>query len=373
MLLRSDTALEGFGILDQFDSPFMHEAFLRASEGRICSGPVEFVDEQGYRLAWEEQRSSFALGATVATYWAHGYGPIGGGFCSSGGEWERSEVGFHTALDRMADASGADLIVWPYFPLEAREFGWLCSWLSGRLDRDVSRLMLSMREHKRAFLDARAGDARTGQEGRGTGGGIVLSRNKRKTLGRQVRRLEELGGVHFRSTLQDLATDEAMERFLLTESSGWKAQHGTALAVDEKLNAFVMGFMPQMIEEGRAQVDLMMLDDKCIAGLISLRAGRGLFSWKTGMDEVYKRFSPGVHMLLHVSEEAVRDDSIDYVDSLADQGHPVAEHIWAGRRRYAQLFLPLNSHGIAASQSLRAAMAGKDSARYWLKKALGRA
>ena len=367
MLLRSDSTLEDFGILDQFDSPFMHEAFLRASEGRICAGPVEFVDEQGYRLAWEERRSSFALGANVATYWAHGYGPVGGGFCSSGGEWERSEAGFCAALDRMADASGADLIVWPFFPLEAREFGWMCSWLSGRLDRDVSRLLLFLREHKRAFLDAGADHGDIDADG-----GISLSRNKRKTLGRQVRRLEEMGDVHFLSTLSGLETGEAMDQFLLTESSGWKAQHGTALAVDEKLKAFVMGFMPQMIEEGRAQVDLMMLDDKCIAGLISLRAGRGLFSWKTGMDEVYKRFSPGVHILLHVSQQAVGDDSIDYVDSLADQGHPVAEHIWSGRRRYAQLFLPLNNHGIAASQSLRAAMVGKDSARYWVKKALGR-
>ncbi len=90
------------------------------------------------------------------------------------------------------------------------------------------------------------------------------------------------------------------------------------------------------------------------------------------MDEVYKRFSPGVHILLEVSQQAVNDPDIDYVDSLADAGHPVAEHIWGGRRAYGQLLLPLNARGRVAALSYSSASFAKQQARYWAKKALGR-
>ncbi|WP_157747512.1 GNAT family N-acetyltransferase [Cohaesibacter sp. ES.047] len=349
----------------------MHEAFVRASEGRLRPGPLHAISEQGYDFAWDVKRLLPSLGAKIATFLAHGTAPLGAGFSShtlAAGDWTRTEAAFCNALDRMADASGADVIVWPYFPLEAQERGWLSSWLSDRLDRDISRLLLSSHEHQRAFLDAQINP----DEPDGEYAGLSLSRNKRKTTGRQLRRLSELGQVHFRSTRGDLDLTEAMDVFLRTEASGWKAKSGTALAVDHGSRTFVESFMPAMIRDGLGQIDLMMLDDKCIAGLISLRAGRGLFTWKTGMDEVYKRFSPGVHVLMHVSQEALRDDTIDYVDSLADAGHPVAEHIWSGRRSFGRLYVPLNSHGIAAAQSLRASILLKDKARYWAKKVLGR-
>ena len=187
-----------------------------------------------------------------------------------------------------------------------------------------------------------------------------------------MRRLEEFGTVEFISTRDGLAKEEALDTFLQVEASGWKATRGTALAVDPKLRAFVGDFLPQMLAEDRAHIDLMRVDGRSISGLVSFRAGQGLFTWKTGMDNVYKRYSPGVQILLELSRQAIADPGIDYIDSLADSGHPVAEHIWAGRRGLALLFVPLNSMGIAAAKGLRAAYVARDTARYWAKRSLGR-
>ena len=368
MLLRSDATHIDHGILDQFDNPFVHDAFVQAASGRICQGPVEVVRHEGYRLGFEISRPVHGLKARIANFWSHGYGPIGGAFLDPKGDSLRSCSRFHSALDRMQEASGADLIVWPYFPLQSSEFVWLQDWISQRSAQNRERPFLAMGRHQRAFLDCRSGV--NSQE---PPMGLSLSRNKRKTLGRQRRRLEDLGSVGFCSTGDDLALDFAVEAFLKVEASGWKARKGTALAVDPKLKSFFEDFIFDMVKEGIAQIDLMLLNQDCIAGLVSFRAGRGLFTWKTGMNEVYKRFSPGVHMLLETSRAAVADPDIEYVDSLADEGGLVAEHLWAGRRRYAQLLIPMTAHGSLAAHSFRAASLGKDAARYWVKRLIGRA
>ena len=365
MLLKSTPAGDGGDIFDQFDSPFVHEAFVQAGDGRITAGPVACIAGHGYCLPFETERSLFSLGCRVCRYWAHGYGPLGGAFFDEAGVAHRSEDGFHAALDKMVKTAGADVVLWPYFPLEAREFAWLHQWAELRVGPWAGRSVLAMRAHCRAFLDCRS-------EGASASAGLSLSRNKRKTLGRQERRLKELGKLELVSTTRMLDHDRAIEAFLKVEASGWKAQKGTALAVDSQLLAFVGEFLPQMLDEGRARIDLLMLDELPIAGLVSFRAGRGLFTWKTGMDEDYQRFSPGVHVLLAVSREAIANPDIDYVDSLADEGHPVAEHLWAGRRRYAHLLVPLTVKGYVASHTLRAGYTGKDRLCYWVKRALGR-
>lgn len=346
--------------MDLFDSPFVHPAFIEAADGRICAGPVQQVHQGGYRFHYENKRSAPSLGASYATLWGHGYGPIGGCFLDLDGRHQRNEADFRAGLKALIDKAGADFLIWPYFPIEAREFQWLRAFLVDHFGPSASMLM--RRAHQRGFLDCR-----TAQDAC-----LTLSRNKRKLMGRQRRRLEEMGAVRFVSTRDGLDDGEALEAFLKVEASGWKARKGTALSVVPALNAFTHDFLPPLLAEGRARIDLMMLDDHCIAGLVSLQAGRGLFSWKTGMDEVYKRFSPGVHILHHLSLQALADPDIDYVDSLADAGHPVAEHIWGGHRAYAQLFVPLSAYGRVGALSHSAAADGKQQARYWAKRLLGR-
>ena len=351
---------------DLFDNPFVDETFVRASEGFFTAGKILHVQSAGYRIPFDVIRNSSSLGVKAAHFLAHGSSPLGGAFWNPDGAYERNEGAFHEVLDQLAEASGADVVLWPYFPLDAREFQWLQNWLGDRLGASGANQILMARKHFRAFLNSES-DAISEEEG-----GLQLSRNKRKTTGRQLRRLSELGALEFQSTRDKLPVSEAIETFLRVEASGWKAQSGTALAVDEKLKDFAHKVLPKMLEEDRVRIDLMTLDGRSISGLISFRAGRGMFTWKTGMDDVYKRYSPGVQILLEASRQAIEDPGIDYVDSLADSGHPVAEHIWSGRRSLALLFIPLSTFGMVATHGLRTAYVARDNARYWAKRALGR-
>nr|WP_321461020.1 GNAT family N-acetyltransferase [uncultured Cohaesibacter sp.] len=367
-MLQKTRAIQDLNCLtDRFDNPFVDDVFLRASEGLFTRGALHCVETDGYLLPYELLRDAGTLGIPVARFLSHGSSPIGGAFWNPDGRHERQETAFHAALDQLADAARADVLLWPYFPLQARELGWIDSWLSKRLGLSSDRSQIVMaRQHSRAFLNCSSGAV--GEED----GGLHVSRNKRKTTQRQWRRLADLGEVTFESTRDGLGPDDAIEAFFRVEASGWKASAGTALAVEPGLSAFARTVFPQMIARERAQIDLMMLNGHCISGLVSFRSGRGLFTWKTGMDDVYRRYSPGVQILLEASHQAISDPDIDYIDSLADSGHMVAEHIWAGRRSLALLFIPLSTFGMVASHGLRGAYVARDSARYWAKRALGR-
>lgn len=350
-------------MIDQFDNPFMHEAFLRAGEVHLTGGPVEMVSRAGYKLAFKPERSAFALGSRFLRVWSHGYAPLGGCYFPSGGDECRSVDDFSTLLDDMAATAEVDFVLWPYFPTEAMEYQVLKDWLR---DRGNFLSPVETRTHVRAFLDS---SAPLGEEGLA---GLSLRKKKRKELGRQSRRMADIGSVHVVSTWQGLDHQDAIEHFLKVESSGWKAGKGTALASDESLTAMVWDFLPRMLEERKAQIDLMLLNADCVAGMISLRAGRGLFTWKIGMDESLARFSPGVQMMLEVSHMAIADKTIDYVDSLADPDHPMVDHLWGGRRAYSTLFIPLNKKGISAAHAMHFAMTGKDRMRIFAKRLLGR-
>lgn len=366
MRMNGTNAYQAREIVDQFDNPFMHEAFLKAGEDRIYNGDVRFIDVDGYRLAYLVERPVAAFGFRVARFMSHGYAPVGAALFSSDGGLVRSPEIFARALDALADHSGVDLALWSYFPLQSMEFEVLGRWVSDRVGENANQAILRMGTHERAFLDASRENAP-----RGLSWQCMISK-RRKEISRLYRRLEDLATVEVLSTHEGFDQDEALRLFMKVEASGWKAVRGTALASNPTLTAFVEGFLPQLIRENKAQIDLMMLGDECIAGMISLLGGRGLFTWKIGMNEMYRPYSPGVQMMMAVSRRAIADPRIDYVDSLADAHHPMVDRLWRGRRRYAHLFIPLNASGRLASYSLRSSCQGLSQAKSMVKKMLGR-
>ncbi|WP_316862977.1 GNAT family N-acetyltransferase [uncultured Cohaesibacter sp.] len=352
--------------VDHFDNPFVQEVFVRAGEGRVTAGKIHIAQAGGYRFPFEIFSNAASLGARVARFWAHGYGPVGGAFWDPDNLFVRNEKDFCNGLDHLAQTSGVDVLLWPYFPIDTSEYRWLSGWVKNRLgEGDMSRIVMS-RLHERAFMqsDPSAMEARCC--------GLSLSRNKRRTTGRQERRLKELGSLRFESTAKGLGHGDALEQFFKVEASGWKGLSGTALAANPDMLAFARDFMPDLLAAGRLQIDMLMLEDRCISALASFRAGNGLFTWKTGMDEVYKRYSPGVQILLEVSRQVMANPDVDYIDSLADSGHPVAEHIWSGRRRLAVLFVPLTEKGRVACRGMKLGYQVNDTARQWAKRLLGR-
>jgi CelD/BcsL family acetyltransferase involved in cellulose biosynthesis len=122
-----------------------------------------------------------------------------------------------------------------------------------------------------------------------------LSRNHRSQLGRRRRALEREGRLVFRTTV---AGDEQLERdlaaFFRVESSGWKSGAGTAILSDPRSERLYSDFAKSAAAAGWLRLHLLELDGVAVAADLDCAFAGGMFLIKTGFDERYGRFSPGL-------------------------------------------------------------------------------
>jgi hypothetical protein len=83
--------------------------------------------------------------------------------------------------------------------------------------------------------------------------------------------------------------------------------------------------------EGKAQIAQIALDGRPIGAMITLRSGDVAWTWKIAYDEGYARFSPGVQILLDVTQTLLDDPKIARADSCATADHPMIDHVWRER------------------------------------------
>jgi hypothetical protein len=105
--------------------------------------------------------------------------------------------------------------------------------------------------------------------------------------------------------------------------------------------------------------------ERPIAALVTLRSGSTAWCWKIAYDEAFGRFSPGVQLLLDVTQGLLDDRSVTCADSCATAGHPMIDHIWRERLGLADRLVrlgPQRQLAFAAACTLerlrRAAIAG---------------
>ena len=93
---------------------------------------------------------------------------------------------------------------------------------------------------------------------------------RRRELGRNRRRLEELGTVSIRTETHGAGLAQAVQVFLQLEANGWKGKMGTALACSTAGRAFAeLAFGT----DGVCRIDLLMLDSRPIAASIIVFSG----------------------------------------------------------------------------------------------------
>jgi CelD/BcsL family acetyltransferase involved in cellulose biosynthesis len=136
-----------------------------------------------------------------------------------------------------------------------------------------------------------------------------VSRNLRSQLGRRRRALERAGRLRFRTTSGGEALEHDLEAFLRLESSGWKADSGTAILSDPRTARLYRGFATAVAAAGWLRLHLLELDGVPIAGDLDCAFGGGTFLIKTGFDERYAEFSPGLVLRGAVLRAAIEEGS----------------------------------------------------------------
>ena len=71
--------------------------------------------------------------------------------------------------------------------------------------------------------------------------------------------------------------------------------------------------------------------------------GGDVFTWKMAHDTEFAAQSPGFLALLGLTEAVLDDAYVNRIDSLADAGHPIVDHIWHQRRAIGTLLVPAGS------------------------------
>ncbi len=174
---------------------------------------------------------------------------------------------------------------------------------------------------------------RAALRGGGRAGLAALSPKGAKELRRQRRRLAELGTLAHVTAETDGDVRSDVERFLALEAGGWKGAAGTAMLSSSARTAFLRTATRMLVRRGLCRVDSLTLDGVPVAMAVTLRAGDTDALWKIAYREDVARASPGVQLVLAITEARRRDGRAAVIDSCAVPGHPMIDRLWRDRIR----------------------------------------
>ena len=139
-----------------------------------------------------------------------------------------------------------------------------------------------------------------------------VSRNLRSQLGRRRRSLEREGRLVFRTTTGGEELERDLATFLRVESSGWKAGTGTSILSDPRTERLYTEFAKAAAAAGWLRLHFLELDGVPVAADLNCAFASGMFLIKTGFDERYGQFSPGLVLRGEVLRAAVQEGASFY-------------------------------------------------------------
>lgn len=294
----------------------------------LAAAPV-FGADAGAVLVWSNGAPKTLLGffparlkgwrhgafPTLLAGWTHPFAPLGTPLVDSG----HAEAVIASWLDCLTEnPSNPALLLMPLLPEEG-PFATALDQVLARRGAAVARLD----RHRRAMLVPGAD--------RGEYLRSALSAKMRKELNRRRRRLADLGPVEHTVVENPAGIGAALEDFMALEARGWKGRIGTAMAQQPEIRAFARQAIPMLAAEGKARADRLTVGGRLIAATIALRSGSTVWGWKTAYDESCHRFSPGVQVILDLTQDLLEDPTIARIDSGATPDHPMIDHLWRER------------------------------------------
>ncbi len=261
------------------------------------------------------ERRRYGIKMPVLVGWTHPYGPLGTPLIDR----ESGDAAIAAWLDHLAaDPTLPKLLLMPYLPAEgdvARAFDTAVAHRDGRSEHFAlhRRAMLAPQDDRAGYLDH------------------AIPHKKRKELRRLRKRLADTGTLTSTTTADPSALTAALLDFLALEASGWKGRAGTAAQRNDTVRCFVLEAVSALAAEGKASVSRLALDGRAIAAIVTLRSGDAAWCWKIAYDETFSRASPGVQLLLDVTDDLLADTGIARADSCATADHPMIDHVWRER------------------------------------------
>lgn len=124
-------------------------------------------------------------------------------------------------------------------------------------------------------------------------------------LRRNLRRLQEAGRVEVRVDAAPRDLDRLLEEGFRVESSGWKAQRGTAILSSSTTRRFYTALARWASDAGLLRLGFVRLDGRAIAFAFALQDAAAFYLLKGGYDPTHRRFAPGKLMFRSLMARAV--------------------------------------------------------------------
>jgi CelD/BcsL family acetyltransferase involved in cellulose biosynthesis len=261
------------------------------------------------------ERRRYGITLPVFVGWTHPFAPFGAPLVDR----ELAEPVIAAWLDHVAnDPHLPSVMMLPFFPVD----GALARALNAVLSRRGGQ-SAAFGQHRRALLLPPGERARYLDD--------AVGHKKRKELRRQRKRLGDTGTVTSDRIGDPSAVGGALADFFALEAAGWKGRAGTAARDDAEVARLMTAAVGALAGEGKAEISRLCVDEKPIAVIVTLRSGASAWCWKIAYDESHARFSPGVQILLDVTQALLDDPAIARGDSCASADHPMIDHIWRER------------------------------------------
>lgn len=140
-------------------------------------------------------------------------------------------------------------------------------------------------------------------------------KNLRKNILRYKNRIhKELGSSHFKIVSSPQDIDQAVSRYGLMESHGWKGVLGTAIHPENTQGKFYREIMHAFSESGNALVFELWSQNVLVASRLCIRNDSLLIILKTTFNEDYKKFAFGRILLFESLQYIFEKRLVDTVD-----------------------------------------------------------
>lgn len=159
---------------------------------------------------------------------------------------------------------------------------------------------------------------------------LQLSASHRKSYGRRRRQLE--GAVGPLTTRDDSHNPDASSRFLEIESTGWKGDHGTAMACIPGHGEWFSEVCHRFAAKERLLMLSLANDQHTVAMRCNLIVGDVLFGLEGCFDEAFGRYSPGIQLEL-AAVEHLNSTGYRFEDSCTAPDNSTLNRLWPGRRQ----------------------------------------
>lgn len=166
-----------------------------------------------------------------------------------------------------------------------------------------------------------------------------LSKQRKKTLAKQWRRLSQAGSLQFEQLETARSIDRWTTEFLQLEAKGWKGRENSAMSSEDSTQSFFQQVMEKAGCSGRLRFYKLSLDGAPVAMTMAFDWGGRLFFFKMAYDEQFRRYSPGMLLFAEITKTLESDQEVQMADSCAAPSHPLLNHMWQERRTVSNILI----------------------------------